>query len=80
MTGKERLIELLKLLYTVTDEDHKLSTAEIVTHFAEQGVPTDRSTVKADIDVLNNCGIEIPLQKLPSCGITSPTGSSSLRS
>jgi len=59
MTGKERLIELLKLLYTVTDEDHQMSTAEIVTHFAEQGVPTDRSTVKADIDVLNNCGIEI---------------------
>jgi predicted DNA-binding transcriptional regulator YafY len=59
MTGKERLIELLKLLYAVTDEDHQLSTTEIVTHFAEQGVPTDRSTVKADIDVLNNCGIEI---------------------
>ncbi len=59
MTGKERLIELLKLLYTATDENHQLSTSEIVTHFAEQGVPTDRSTVKADIDVLNNCGIEI---------------------
>jgi predicted DNA-binding transcriptional regulator YafY len=59
MTGKERLIELSKLLYAVTDEDHQLSTAEIVAYFAEQGVPTDRSTVKADIDVLNNCGIEI---------------------
>lgn len=59
MTGKERLIELLKLLYSATNEDHQLSTAEIVTYFAGQGVPTDRSTVKADIDVLNNCGIEI---------------------
>ena len=26
MTGKERLIELLKLLYTKTDENHLLST------------------------------------------------------
>lgn len=59
MTGKERLIELLKLLYAVTDEDHQLSTAEIVAYFGEQGVPTDRSTVKTNIDVLNNCGIEI---------------------
>lgn len=59
MTGKERLIELLKLLYSATDEDHQLSTAEIVAYFAEKNVPTDRSTVKSDIDVLNNCGIEI---------------------
>ena len=59
MTGKERLIELLKLLYAATDEDHQLSTAEIVANFAEKDVPTDRSTVKADIDVLNKCGIEI---------------------
>jgi len=38
MTGKERLIELLKLLYAATDEDHHLSTSEIVTHFAEKDV------------------------------------------
>jgi predicted DNA-binding transcriptional regulator YafY len=59
MTGKERLIELLKLLYAATDEEHTLSTTEIVAHFEGQGVPTDRSTVKTDIDVLNKCEIEI---------------------
>ena len=59
MTGKERLIELLKLLYAKTDENHLLSTAQIVSYFTEQGVPTDRETVKADIDALNRCGIEI---------------------
>lgn len=51
MTGKERLIELLKLLYAKTDENHLLSTAQIVSYFNEQGVRTDRETVKADIDV-----------------------------
>lgn len=59
MTGKERLIELLKLLYAQTDEDHLLSTAQIVAYFEAQGVSTDRETVKADIDTLNKCGIEI---------------------
>ena len=59
MTGKERLIEPLKLLYTATDKDHQLSTAEIVALFSGQGVSTDRNTVKTDIDVLNKCGIEI---------------------
>lgn len=63
MTGKERLIELLKLLYTRTDEDHPLTTAQIVTHFKDQGVPTDRETVKADVETLNNCGIEIYVSK-----------------
>jgi hypothetical protein len=54
MTGKERLIELLKLQYAKTDEDHPLSTAQIVTYFENQGVTTSRLTVKADIETLNN--------------------------
>ena len=59
MTSKERLIELLKLLYTKTDEDHPMPTSEIVTYFKDQGIPTDRGTIKADVDALNNCGIEV---------------------
>lgn len=59
MTGKERLIELLKLLYAKTDEEHPMSTAQIVAYFEGQGVTTSRLTVKADIETLNNCGIEI---------------------
>ena len=59
MTGKERLIELLKLLYAKTDDDHPMSTAQIVAYFEDQGVVTSRLTVKADVETLNNCGIEI---------------------
>ncbi len=59
MTSKERLINLLVLLYKQTDVDHQMSTREIVEYFRSQGVPTDRETIKADVDTLNACGIEI---------------------
>lgn len=59
MTGKERLLHTLHLLKQQTDEDHQLSTAEIVAHFTEMGVPTDRKTVKTDIDAMIACGIDI---------------------
>ena len=63
MTGKERLLHILRLLQRQTDEDHPLTTAEIVAHFTEQGVPTDRKTVKADIDTMIDCGIDIVVNK-----------------
>lgn len=59
MTSKERLIHTLLLLQRKTDEEHQLSTTEIVAHFQEQGIPTDRKTVKADIDAMISCGIDI---------------------
>lgn len=59
MTSKERLIELLKLLYTHTDEDHPMPTSQIVQYFTDKGIPTDRNTVSDDIEAINNCGIEI---------------------
>lgn len=59
MTTKERIIILLKLFQERTDEDHPISTFEIIDYFKERGVVTDRKTVKDDIDTLNNCDIEI---------------------
>lgn len=59
MTGKERLIELLKLLFTKTDESYPITTVEVITCFESRGIPTDRNTVRADIDTLNRCGIEV---------------------
>ncbi len=50
---------ILHLLQQQTDEDHQLSTAEIVAHYTELGVPTDRKTVKTDIDAMIACGIDI---------------------
>ena len=63
MTGKERLLHILRLLQQRTDEDHPLTTSEIVAHFKELGIPTDRKTVKADIDAMIDCGIDIVANK-----------------
>lgn len=51
-TGKTRLLLLLRLLMEQTDEEHPLSTAEIVEYFRQQGIVTDRRTVKADAELL----------------------------
>ena len=59
MTGKERLLHILLLLQEQTDEDHPLTTTEIVAYFTQLGIPTDRKTVKADIDMMIDCGIDI---------------------
>lgn len=59
MTSKERLIDLLKLLYTQTDEDHPMTTTQIVQYFTDKDITTDRNTVSDDIEAINNCGIEI---------------------
>ena len=59
MTGKERLLTILRLLQQRTDEDHPMTTAEIVAYFTALGIPTDRKTVKEDIDAMIKCGIDI---------------------
>lgn len=59
MTTKERIIYMLQLFHERTDEDHPISTFEIIDYFKARGVVTDRKTIKNDIDTLNNCGIEI---------------------
>lgn len=59
MNSKERLINLLKLLYANTDEEHPLSTSEICEYFTEKGIATDRKTVKGDIELLVELGYDI---------------------
>lgn len=59
MTTKERIIRMLQLFQAQTDEDHPISTFELIDHFKELGVVIDRKTVKDDVDTLNRCGAEI---------------------
>lgn len=59
MNSKARLLELLKLLYMQTDEEHPLTTSEIVAYFENRGTTTYRKTVKEDIGLLVNFGIDI---------------------
>lgn len=59
MNGKERLINIYLMLKQDTDEDHPLSTPEIVDHFTALGTATDRKTVREDIKTLIDCGVNI---------------------
>lgn len=61
MTTKERIIYMLQLFQTQTDEEHPISTFEIIDYFKKRGVVTDRKTIKNDIDTLNSFGIEVML-------------------
>lgn len=63
MTGKERMIHILLLLKQNTGDSKQLTTAEIVRHFTDMGIPTDRTTVKNDIDTMIACGINIIADK-----------------
>lgn len=59
MTTKERIIRMAQLFQTQTDEEHPISTFDIIEYFKELGAVIDRNTVRDDVDTLNACGIEI---------------------
>lgn len=56
---KRRLLLLIRLLYETTDEKHPLTTFEILDYLLEQGILTNRKTLKGDIDLLVDCGLDI---------------------
>ena len=58
--GKLRPLYLLKLLYENTDEDHPLTTQEIVQLMDEQyGVKPHRTRIPQDVELLEQFGYEI---------------------
>ena len=58
-TMKRRMILLWKLLYDQTDENHPVSTYDIVDYMAEHGIKVSRKTIKPDIDLMCECGFDI---------------------
>ena len=56
---KGRLLYMLKLLYENTDDQHVMSTNEIIDWFTKRGLPVHRKTVKDDIDTLVQAGYDI---------------------
>ncbi len=56
---KRRLLVLLRLLYEETDEDHPLDTFQLLEYLAEHDVPANRKTLKSDIDLLIEAGLDI---------------------
>lgn len=56
---KRRLLLLQKLFYETTDEKHPITTFEILDILEEKGILTNRKTLKADIDLMVECGMDI---------------------
>ena len=59
-TAKLRPLYLAKILYEQTDEEHYLTTVQLMQILEEQyGITAHRQTIKADIDLLKQFGLEI---------------------
>lgn len=58
--AKLRPLCLAKILYERTDEDHYLTTAQLMKMLKDEyGINSHRQTIKSDIDVLKKFGMEI---------------------
>ena len=58
--AKLRPLYLAKILYEHTDEDHFLTTSQLISLLEEQyGVKAHRHTIKAEIELLRQFGFEI---------------------
>ncbi|MDD3489451.1 MAG: WYL domain-containing protein [Paludibacter sp.] len=58
--NKARIVFLYMLLNEMTDEDHPLSTVEIINLLKEKyGVQAHRTTLSRDIGVLEQCGVDV---------------------
>lgn len=56
---KIKLVKLLEILKKFSDEEHPLSTAQLIEKLAEQGIQAERKAIYDDIRILNDAGYEI---------------------
>ena len=58
-----KLLALLQILIKETDENHKLTTNQLIEKLSEQGVYAHRNTIHSDIEKLRNAGYDIICDK-----------------
>ena len=56
---KIKLLKLYDLLRQETDEQHPLTTMQIIEHLAAMGISCERRTVAKDMAILNAHGYEV---------------------
>lgn len=62
-TSKIRLIKILEILRQETDEEHYMESSELIQQLGKMGIPVDRRTLTKDIELLNEFGYEIFIEK-----------------
>ena len=72
--AKLRPLYLAKILYEMTDEDHYLTTAQLIQLLEEKyGIKAHRQTIKAEVELLIMtafCTMQKPRQRLRESKIT----------
>ena len=61
---KIKLLVLYDILFNHTDEDHHLTTNQIVEMLTEKGIDVSRKVIPGDIELLNRFGYEVLSQKV----------------
>lgn len=62
--NKLRLLRLMQVLFEETDEQHQLTTTQLISIMNERwGISSHRTTISADIEVLKQFGLEIEITK-----------------
>ncbi len=56
---KRRVLVLLTYLYAQTDEEHQITSDALVKYLKDNGVPANKKTLKSDLDLMVNAGIDI---------------------
>ena len=68
-TGQKlKILYLMRILLTQTDETHMLSISELLSKLAESGVSVERKTLYDDIEALRLYGLDIIMEKTKSFG------------
>ncbi|MCH5320970.1 MAG: WYL domain-containing transcriptional regulator [Eubacterium sp.] len=67
-TKKLKTLIIYQLLEKYSDEDHPLSTTDLVEMLDERGIECERKSIYADITALNEIGCDIMVVKTPKRG------------
>ena len=63
MNNKSRILFLYNYLYNHTDDEHTLTTQDLLRILDENGFQANRATLKKDINLLIDCGYDIIAEK-----------------
>src|SRR5699024_1983527 len=60
---KRKLLALVRIFESETDETHRLTVPQLAEKLEAQGIPCERKSIYTDIDALREMGYEILLQR-----------------
>lgn len=60
---KKKLLALQQILLTLTDEEHPLTTRELIDELAHWGIQAERKSLYDDLEVLRSFGLDVQCRK-----------------